>query len=604
MIVLATALYWVAIGTVCLAGSALVAQALRRRGRQERWVWAAGLAGSIGLPMLLPRLSSASASSASASAAIGPIGVIDLAPMRVAVADAPDLGWVAPTLLAVWGVASALLLIRFVLAARTVARVRRRSRPALGHGRRVRVTRADGPAVAGFLRPIILVPQWVLGLPAACRTWILRHEEEHIRGRDPALLGFVLLARVAVPWNPVVWLFDRSIRSAIETDCDRRTVEPGGDVQSYSEALLTVARGGSTGDGLPVMAPAFAERRVPLDHRIETVTTPRRRIGGPLAVGLAAVVALAVGAACEMPAPTEPDGGEPTVLAASSAEIDAEAQSDTVTDGPRYIPYDVEPRLLNGREAQRMLEREYPSLLKESGIGGEVIVWLHIDESGDVVESRVREEPAGTSGYDALDAAALAVADVMRFVPAMNRDEPTEVWVQIPITFTVGRDPALVDRPVGGTEAGTPQVDAPTAPADADAPRNVDRPVDAGARADGMDARQAGNEAPDRPRYIAYDVQPELANPDEVRRALEREYPPLLKEAGMGGEVIVWLYVSETGEVNDARLGTDPAGTSGHDALDAAALAVANVMEFTPALQGEKRVAVWVRVPVTFTVGR
>jgi TonB family protein len=35
-----------------------------------------------------------------------------------------------------------------------------------------------------------------------------------------------------------------------------------------------------------------------------------------------------------------------------------------------------------------------------------------------------------------LDQAALAVARVMRFSPAMNRDRDVAVWVEIPIIFT------------------------------------------------------------------------------------------------------------------------------------------------------------------------
>ncbi len=109
------------------------------------------------------------------------------------------------------------------------------------------------------------------------------------------------------------------------------------------------------------------------------------------------------------------------------------------TTGPRFIPYDVPPRLTNSRQVQQVLEREYPPLLKESGIGGEVIVWLYISEEGEVIDRQVRVDPPGTSGYDALDAAALEGADVMEFTPAQNRDKTTAVWVQIPITFTVGR---------------------------------------------------------------------------------------------------------------------------------------------------------------------
>jgi TonB family protein len=112
-----------------------------------------------------------------------------------------------------------------------------------------------------------------------------------------------------------------------------------------------------------------------------------------------------------------------------------DATTNTGGAGPRFIPYDVQPVLQNRREVGRVLEREYPPLLKESGIGGVVNVWLYIDEQGNVADREVNQ----SSGYDALDAAALEVADVMQFSPAQNRDKVTAVWVSIPITFTVGR---------------------------------------------------------------------------------------------------------------------------------------------------------------------
>ncbi len=36
-----------------------------------------------------------------------------------------------------------------------------------------------------------------------------------------------------------------------------------------------------------------------------------------------------------------------------------------------------------------------------------------------------------------LDDAALKVADVYRFTPALNRDQRVQVWIQLPITFQV-----------------------------------------------------------------------------------------------------------------------------------------------------------------------
>jgi TonB family protein len=99
---------------------------------------------------------------------------------------------------------------------------------------------------------------------------------------------------------------------------------------------------------------------------------------------------------------------------------------------PEYFtPYTVAPRLLNAPEVQRLLERRYPAILRDAGIGGTVGVWLRIDERGGVLETRLDR----SSGYDAFDEAALGVGRAMRFSPAMNRDRRVPVWVSVPIRF-------------------------------------------------------------------------------------------------------------------------------------------------------------------------
>ena len=78
--------------------------------------------------------------------------------------------------------------------------------------------------------------------------------------------------------------------------------------------------------------------------------------------------------------------------------------------------------------------------------------------------------------------------------------------------------------------------------------------------------------------------------------ALTREYPPLLRDAGIGGTVEVWFQIDEEGAVRQTLVKT----SSGHAALDEAALKVADVIEFTPALNRDKRVPVWISLPITF----
>jgi protein TonB len=102
----------------------------------------------------------------------------------------------------------------------------------------------------------------------------------------------------------------------------------------------------------------------------------------------------------------------------------------------------------------------------------------------------------------------------------------------------------------------------------------------------------------DQPTFTPYTVAPDLKNRSDVGRALEREYPPLLRDAGIGGTAKVWFFIDEEGRVQDTRLQE----TSGHAQLDEAALAVANIMRFTPALNRDKKVPVWVAFPITFQV--
>jgi protein TonB len=99
------------------------------------------------------------------------------------------------------------------------------------------------------------------------------------------------------------------------------------------------------------------------------------------------------------------------------------------------------------------------------------------------------------------------------------------------------------------------------------------------------------------PTFTPFTVRPDIKNRDEVARAMEREYPPLLRDAGIGGTVNVWFFIDENGVVQRTLVNE----SSGHKALDDAAIKVADIIQFTPALNRDKRVPVWISLPITFT---
>jgi periplasmic protein TonB len=108
------------------------------------------------------------------------------------------------------------------------------------------------------------------------------------------------------------------------------------------------------------------------------------------------------------------------------------AASEDISKAPTFTPFTVPPRLMNADEVGRALERTYPPLLRDAGIGGNVNVWFFIDEDGKVLKTQLAQQ----SGYPALDDAAIKIADIMKFSPAQNRDKKVQVWVSLPIRFS------------------------------------------------------------------------------------------------------------------------------------------------------------------------
>jgi len=104
-----------------------------------------------------------------------------------------------------------------------------------------------------------------------------------------------------------------------------------------------------------------------------------------------------------------------------------------IASAPTFTPMTVRPEIKNRRAVIQAMERGYPPILRDAGIGGQVLVWFFINEQGRVIDNRI----ANSSGNAQLDDAALRVASIYEFTPALNRDQVVPVWVQIPITFQV-----------------------------------------------------------------------------------------------------------------------------------------------------------------------
>ena len=146
----------------------------------------------------------------------------------------------------------------------------------------------------------------------------------------------------------------------------------------------------------------------------------------PRVIPVVLVVALALGSsflAC--------DSRPPQGATESDAARGDRVRSEAAGVAPRFVPYDVTPELENGAEVENRLQELYPDSLEQAGVGGSVVLWLMVDERGEVQEGLLQ----ASSGHAVLDQAAGRIAGDMRFSPALNRGEPVGVWVQQRIRF-------------------------------------------------------------------------------------------------------------------------------------------------------------------------
>lgn len=112
---------------------------------------------------------------------------------------------------------------------------------------------------------------------------------------------------------------------------------------------------------------------------------------------------------------------------------------------PALAPPEIAPSLEAPEHFRRRLERSYPRLLRDRGVGGVVRLQFFVDPRGDVSRVQVAE----SSGHATLDRVASRMAGEMQFLPALNRDRAVGVWVSQKICFVTvasrGEEPAFAE---------------------------------------------------------------------------------------------------------------------------------------------------------------
>jgi beta-lactamase regulating signal transducer with metallopeptidase domain len=145
-------------------------------------------------------------------------------------------------LITVWALLTGVLALIAWRARRQLHRLTRTLATQHVQGTVVHVSDAIGPAAIGGRTPAIVIPAWVLELDRALLALVLRHEQEHLRARDPRLLSLAVGWLVLMPWHVPLWWAWHRLRLAIELDCDARVLRGTESPRAYAQLLIFMSQ--------------------------------------------------------------------------------------------------------------------------------------------------------------------------------------------------------------------------------------------------------------------------------------------------------------------------------------------------------------------------
>lgn len=168
------------------------------------------------------------------------------------------------------------------------------------------------PAVCGFFRPVILLPQALANLPAGRLRTVLLHELIHLSRGDVWINCIQALLQVVYSWHPLLWLANARIRRLREEAVDDAVMLALRDeAADYAPTLLEVARLALQRPLTSLGLVGILESKTALRRRIERLVdfhAPQK--AGPTlfsVVGLGLFTAMAVPMGEAPPAPQRPN---------------------------------------------------------------------------------------------------------------------------------------------------------------------------------------------------------------------------------------------------------------------------------------------------------
>ena len=287
---------------------------------------------------------------------------------------------------------------------------------------------------------------------------IIRHEQNHLKQNHFIDIIFIELVKAVQWFNPVVYLYNRSLRAVHEYQADQECLSSGVPVINYQSLLLSqVFKSRAFNLTNSFSNPSLIKKRMLMMTKKRTSSLASVKI--LVVVPMVGIVFLAVSAFKEIPnsyikklipeisglnSTSESTSGliplpPPPPPPISESNETKQFAIEELTKGPGYEPYVVVeemPMYPGGDPALLKFiagNTKYPENAKAQNIQGKVIIRFCVTPDGGVSLASVLK---GVSPE--LDAEAMRVVNTLpSFRPGTQGGKAVPVWYMVPIAFTL-----------------------------------------------------------------------------------------------------------------------------------------------------------------------
>lgn len=258
------------------------------------------------------------------------------------------------------------------------------------------------------------------------RSFILTHEQEHIRLRHYIDLIILQIATIIQWFNPFVWLIGKNLKAIHEFEVDEAVLNKGIDATQYQKFLVIKAVGNRLQPFANNLNKESLKRRIIMMNQKKS---NRWMMLKALFVIPVATLAVSVFAS---------NTGASTVTreAVRTANTLSTTNMQTQQSATKaYEVVEVMPKFKGGESAMMeflMMNMKYPQAAVKAKQQGRAIVGFVVRKDGTVSDVHITK----SAGYAVLDEEAMRVVKAMpAWEPGKQKGKPVNVKYNVPITF-------------------------------------------------------------------------------------------------------------------------------------------------------------------------